>query len=387
MNRKDFLQLSGILGLGVSGAGILSACNNNSISDTNFTGKVLIIGAGAGGLSSGYFLKQQNIDFEILEASPTIGGRMKTDTAFADFPIPLGAEWIHTRASILEDIVDNDFVPIDIQTVGYTRSNMALYIENEESTLTESNDPDLKFVNATWFTFYEDYIVPPISDRIRTNTIVESIDYTDTEISVQTNNGTFTADKIIVSVPLKILQEGNIDFTPSLPQDKLEAINSITVWDGFKAFIEFSEAFYHTFTGFAISPETAGQKLYYDASFGQNTDKHILGLFTVGSPAMEYGSLSDENFIASVLEELDTIYGNRATTNYVKHMTQFWNEEPFIKGGYITDHANWRTVRKLRSPVDNKIYFAGGPFTDGNDWVAVHAAAQSAKDAVNEVLR
>lgn len=39
----------------------------------------------------------------------------------------------------------------------------------------------------------------------------------------------------------------------------------------------------------------------------------------------------------------------------------------------------------LGKPVDDKIYFAGGEFTDGEDWVSVHTAAQSAKKAVDEL--
>jgi monoamine oxidase len=261
-----------------------------------------------------------------------------------------------------------------------------LYWQNGASSLLDSDDPDLKFVNATWFTFYEDYILPSVADRINYNAVVESVEYSDSEVSVQTTTGSFTADKVIVSVPLKILQNRSINFIPSLPTDKLEAIDSLTVWDGFKAFFEFTDGFYETFTAFELSPETDGQKLYYDASFGQNTDKNILGLFTVGKPALEYGSMNSQQFRESVLSELDEIYGNQATPNYIKHMTQYWNDEPFINGGYITDHSNWRTVRSLRRPVDNKIFFAGGPFTDGEDWVAVHAATLSAKDAVREVL-
>ena len=38
--------------------------------------KVLIIGAGAAGLAAGHALAQRGIDFQILEASDRIGGRL-----------------------------------------------------------------------------------------------------------------------------------------------------------------------------------------------------------------------------------------------------------------------------------------------------------------------
>ncbi|MFZ1806215.1 MAG: hypothetical protein WAU36_03280 [Cyclobacteriaceae bacterium] len=37
----------------------------------------------------------------------------------------------------------------------------------------------------------------------------------------------------------------------------------------------------------------------------------------------------------------------------------------------MTDDADWKTVRELGKPVVSKIYFVGGAYTDGNDWVSV----------------
>ena len=64
--------------------------------------KVIVIGAGAAGLYAAYSLKRRNVDFEILEASSRIGGRVKETRDFADFPIDLGAEWLHTEPEILQ---------------------------------------------------------------------------------------------------------------------------------------------------------------------------------------------------------------------------------------------------------------------------------------------
>lgn len=64
---------------------------------------------------------------------------------------------------------------------------------------------------------------------------------------------------------------------------------------------------------------------------------------------------------------------------------QNWNNEPYIKGAYMTEFADWRTVRELGKSVSNKLYFAGGAYTDGEDWVSVHTAAQSAQKAVLEM--
>lgn len=368
---------------------VLSSCrekgNNNN--EPTFSGKVIIIGAGAGGLSAGYLLQQHGIAFEIVEASAVYGGRMRINTEFANFPIPLGAEWLHINPNIFRDIVNNNETQLTINTVNYNSAiDTYAHWENGNLSIWPLEDTDIKFVNYSWFNFYEDYIVPEIANKIRYDTVVQAIDYTGDQVVINTQNGAYLADKVIIAVPLKILQDGDIIFTPTLPQVKAAAIQEITIWEGFKAFIEFSEKFYDTQIGFTINPTSDGQKLYYDAAYGQNTNQHILGLFAVGKPALNYTSLADEALIDYILAELDAIYNNQATSNYIKHTVQNWNNEPFIKAGYISDEANWQTVRKLSASVAGKIYFAGGAYTNGNDWVSVHTAAQSAKEAVQELV-
>ena len=355
-----------LFGISIPLQATIQSCNKDDITNSMFSGKVTIIGAGAGGLAAGYLLKQQGIDFEILEASTVYGGRMKVNTDFADFPIPLGAEWLETGTGIFQEIVNDSSISVNVDTI--------------------ADAPDRKFINSSWFNFFEQYIVPSIADKINYTTIVQSIDYSGDQIVINTQNGQYISDKVIVSVPLKILQDGDISFLPSLPEDKTNAINDATIWEGFKAFIEFSEKFYDDNYEFDINPASDGEKIYYNAAYGQNTTKNILGLFVVGTPALDFTSLSGDELRDFILNELNGIYSNQATPNYIKHITQDWDNEPFIKAGYMTDNADWRMVRKLGESVANKIYFSGGAYTNGEDWVSVHAAAQSAKAVIEEIV-
>lgn len=366
MTREEFIKISALFGIGLPFQSTLLSCGKDADVLTPYKGKVIVIGAGAGGLSAGYFLQQQGTDFEILEASPRYGGRMRIDTNFADFPIPLGAEWLETSTNIFAEIVNSASVPIDIQTI--------------------ADNPDRKFVNYSWFNFFEEFIVPSITAKISLDTVVQSIDYAGNQIVVKTNKGQVVADKVVVATPLQILKDKDIVFTPELPKSKHSAINEALIWEGFKAFFEFKSKFYgdeeHEFQ---ITPASSGQKIYYDAAFGQKTSKHILGLFVVGSPAKDFISRSGDDLKNFILSELDGIYENQATPNYIKHITQNWNDEPFIRGGYLSDHADWKKVRELGNSVANQLYFAGGEFTDGEDWVSVHTAARSAKRAIEEI--
>lgn len=366
MTRKEFLRISALLGIGIPLQASLTSCGSDDSPAPNLDQSVIIIGAGAGGMAAGYLLAQQGIDFQILEASSVYGGRMRINTDFADFPIPLGAEWLETGTNIFQEIVNDSSVQVDVETA--------------------ADDPDRKFVNYSWFNFFEEFIAPSITSKITYNTVVQSIDYSGDQVAVNTQSGQLMADKVIVSVPLKILQDNDLQFTPALPQAKSDAISNLTVWEGFKAFFEFSEKFYDDNFVFPISPASDGEKIYYNAAFAQNTSRNILGLFTVGKPARDFIALSGDQLRDYILAELDTLYNNQATPNYIKHITQNWNDEPFIKGGYLTDHADWQTVRRLGESVAGKVYFAGGAYSNGEDWVSVHTAAQSAKRAVEELV-
>ncbi|MEZ4713948.1 MAG: NAD(P)/FAD-dependent oxidoreductase [Caldilineaceae bacterium] len=65
----------------------------------------LIIGAGAAGLAAGRKLFDAGQSILIVEARPRIGGRIWTDDAFADFPIDLGAEFIHGEGAVTHELV------------------------------------------------------------------------------------------------------------------------------------------------------------------------------------------------------------------------------------------------------------------------------------------
>ncbi|MFT5723232.1 MAG: monoamine oxidase [Bacteroidia bacterium] len=367
MNRKDFLKMCAILGIGVPAQAALFGCNKDAHLSSDFDGKVIIIGGGPGGLSAAYFLHQYGVEFELLEATSQIGGRMKINKYFADFPIPLGAEWLETDVGVLKEMVNDASVQVDVKTV--------------------SDDPDYKFVNSSWFNFFETYIIPSITDKIKYDTVVESIDYESDKIIVKSKTDEHIADAVIVAVPLKVLQDGDIQFSPALPSEKTKAIGAADIWDGFKAFFEFKENFYGDGHEFDITPKSDGEQIYYNAAHGQKTDKNILGLFVVGKPVELYNSKSGDVLRDYILQELDGLYNNKATTNYMQHIVQDWSKEPYVRSGYLSDHEDWKLVKKLGTSVSNKIYFAGGAYTDGEDWVSVHVAAQSAKTAVEEIAK
>lgn len=393
MNRREFIKMCGLLGISVS----LTSCKSDSSSvstPSNFSGSVLIIGAGAAGLAAGYLLNQNGISFQMLEASSTYGGRMKRTTTFADFPIPLGAEWLHVSENELTKILKASSWKNSIELQGYTGQEQVGYFENGFLNLSPISDAfgsdfeDKKFINSTWFDFFEEYVAPSIQSQITFNAQVVSIDYTGDKIIVTDHNGLlYEADKVIVTVPLKILQNEVISFSPSLPYSKMDAIQEAPLWGGIKVFIRFSERFYPTYLTFPDSETSTGQRAYFDAAYAQDTSFNVLGLFAVGQQAKQYQLVSQEVQLEYILNELNQVFDGKASQNYIDHVVQNWDDEPFIQSAYLADIAPSSISNALSSTIDHKLYFAGDSYTQEEDWGAVHNATQSARRVVEEILK
>lgn len=392
MTRNEFLKMSALLGVSLPFQTVLTGCRKTEDVEpdgapcSSFDGSVIIIGAGPAGMSAGHFLAQQGISFTILEANSTYGGRIKTNNTFADFPISLGAEWLHVEEGIFSEIINDAAVTPDVTMIPYDMANdYALYNGQQLSLADIGVEVDQKFLNASWLDFYEAYVLPSVAAHIEYNKLVTSIDYSGDQVVVEAGGQTYSADKVIVAVPVKILQNDVIAFNPALPADKAEAISQVTVWKGCKGFIRFTEKFYPAFTIYDI-PETSGEKLYYDAAYGQNSGMEVLGYFGMGTGTEPYVSMSDSDRIAFMLEELDELFDGQASANYVDHLFQNWIDDPYANGAYVWQYESPSRFPKLQASVNDKLFFAGDAYTNGSDWSSVHTAARSARQAVAEVV-
>lgn len=379
--------MCGMLGIGIPFFNAFTACSKDSLNPT-FSGKILIVGAGAAGLTAGYLLNQFGIEYEILEAAPTHGGRLKTNTTFVDFPIPLGAEWLHVSTDIFKEIVNSAAAQVSVNTIGYSSSESYGVWNNGALNISQvSGISDRKFVNSSWLDFLNEYIAPVALPQTRFTRKINAIDYSGETITATTDTGeNFSADKILITVPLRILQDNDIAFSPGLPATKETALNEALMWPGLKVFLEFSEKFYPTFLEFANTDADRGEKLYYDAAYGQSSGRHVLGLFSVGTAADPYLALSDNNLLDYILNELDEVFSGQASQNYLQHIVQNWSNEPLTRGAYMQNFQDSATPRALFQPVANKIYFAGEAYSDLDDWGGAHVAARTAKKAVESMI-
>lgn len=355
--------------------------------------KVLIVGAGASGITAGHLLQKRGVEFEILEAASVHGGRVRKIDDFADFPIDLGAEWVHkwigAKPAVFAALLagaDPNFrtFPDKPRTVSVWK-NGKLRRRNWLRFLPTPTD--LKFADSTWFDAIDSLATPTLLDRVHLNSPVTSIEYrSDTVLTTTDSGAVYEAHKVLVTVPIAMLQRDAIQFDPPLPADKTAEIQTEEVPGGLKVFIEFSDRFYPDVlqVGGALSTNPLNECVYYDAAFGKQSTRHVLGLFTQGAKAERYTEhKTDDELFAYVRAELDDIFEGQASELYVKHVVQDWTREPYIQGSYSQRKAS---AKKLAEPVADRVYFAGEAMNPNGKTIAVHGACESAYTAVDAML-
>lgn len=441
MNRRRFLKQSALFSLGglLLPSALLSSCKKDALfEEIKFDGKVLIIGAGAAGLYAGYLLQSKGIDFEILEAGANYGGRLGKLTGFANFPLDLGAQWLHGKNSIVGDLIKRTKTKIttDESTTVYWFNNqlistlpknayifegenlpdvsykdyaiqkglgneykniieniagdqgaaaslLSVYYNNLEEINWSSGDDDYKF-EETYFDLIDTQIASSIKNKVRLNTIVKKIDYSQTPIVVtDREDNIYTADKIIVTVPITILKSNDIEFLPRLSSEKTNAFSKIGMGAGMKVFLKFTNKFFNeNIIGGNICAA------YADDSIGKIQNDNILLAFIMGDQADYLTSLGSDNAITSaLLQELDEMYNGAASASFIASYVQNYTTNPFIKGAYSYSTIGMGDSRKIASQsVDKKLYFAGEAMNINGHHQTVHGAIETGYREVINML-
>ena len=333
----------------------------------HYSGKVIIIGAGASGLAAAKVLEKNNVDYKVLEATNRYGGRLKKDTILADFPIDIGAEWLHSAPITLNKLKGKYGDEIDEELIPYHLDCTAIWNGTEYKVNSSwQNDfrynflPESKFKNTTWYDFVNENIAKTVLQNIHYNSPVVSIDYSNNKVSVITTDGTtYEADRILVTVPIGVLKSEKISFIPEIKQERKDAIDEITFHPGFKVVIKFSDKFYPD----AIECEVDnGEKGYYDIAFGKETQDNILGFLCTGDETQKYYNLnSNEEIMDSLLSELDQIFDGKASSSYSgEYVLENWGQYEFALGTWTQAFQEKKSNLKiLNQSLDQKVYFAG----------------------------
>lgn len=416
--------------------------------DTDERADVVVVGAGVAGLTAARDLTAAGRTVIVLEASSHVGGRVRTDRSLG-IAFDLGASWIHgvdgnpitelaARAGAPTVVLDFDDVAA-FDEGGRARSVdefMTAQVAYEEmlEAVVEAGSPGRSFVDVVaevapeWFDdrmrafFTSAYLTFDTGDLdrlasdlldegevfdgdeavmtdgydrvaellrtgldIRTDTLVTSIEHADDRVVVTAEDRRFTAEHVVVAVPLGVLKARRIEFVPALPDTHRAAIDGI----GFNAVDKFLFTWDETFwddVDFLV--HTAERRDIFNWFANVNSlvpGANALMTFAFADEARASETAADDELIELVMSHLRDMYGDDvpAPTTMLRSR---WVTDPFTMGAYsftaITtemDHFD-----HVAEPV-GRVHFAG-EHTHRQYFSTVHGAHLSGVRAAAEIL-
>ncbi len=235
---------------------------------------------------------------------------------------------------------------------------------------------------------YLDLFEPMISrlgGRIRLNTPVAAIDWSATPRVRLQNSEELSASAVVVTVPLPILTDRLIHFSPGLPTEKIAGADSIGMDTGMKIVLKFKHRFWDEFTYFIHTDGFLPQ--FWAACKGKSETAHVLTAFVGGRRAEMLDSMSVDP-VRFALEELDELFGAKiASRSFERGLIADWGADPWVRGlySYPTIHTTEASREALARPLANKIFFAGEATNTNGASGTVHGAMETGWRAAAEV--
>jgi monoamine oxidase len=208
--------------------------------------------------------------------------------------------------------------------------------------------------------------------NIQLSTIVERIDYFDTNVKIFTNEGVFVCDQLVVTVPLGVLKKQSIEFRPSLSKRKINAIHSIGFGNLEKVIFTFEKPFkskekYHFY--FGENENGLEFPLIYNCSHTAGVP--TLMMFYCTEFAEEMQEKSDQEILKAAQKVVEKVFNVPNLQPINAHVTR-WSKDPFSYGSYSYSNrdATDSDMKILAESIDGKIFFAGeATFPEGQGYV------------------
>lgn len=224
---------------------------------------------------------------------------------------------------------------------------------------------------------------------IRFNQVVNRVAYSATGVTVTTNRGTFPASRVVVTLPLGVLQAGSVAFSPALPAAKRTAIAKLGMGSYNKCYLLFPRAFWNTrvdWIEYIPDSSHVGQWSQW-VSFARPTGRPILLGFNAAAFGRSIESWTDQEIVGDAMDTLRTLYGDAIPQPTDFAITR-WSSDPYARGSYSCNVVgSTPTMRtNLAASVANRLYFAGEA-TEKTNFATVHGAYLSGLRAAGEIVQ
>jgi monoamine oxidase/CRP-like cAMP-binding protein len=193
-------------------------------------------------------------------------------------------------------------------------------------------------------------------------------------VRVQTAQGELTADAVLVTLPLGVLQANAVTFDPPLPASRVEATARLGVGTLAKLAYEFDEVFWpRNQYVFGMVQDPAKHPTMIINLWSSHRQPCLM-LLAGGSLGLELERMPEGDAQAWGMAILRQCFGGAVPEPRSHHRTS-WSVDPYARGAYtfIAAGATPADIRALQEPVGERIFFAGEA-TSAEHWGTVHGA-------------
>jgi monoamine oxidase len=451
MKRRAFIKksLRSIPAIALS-SGLMQSCDGSENVKPNGK-SVIVVGAGIAGLAAGKKLRDKGFTVTVLEAQATVGGRIKTNRTLnfpfdegaswihgaSNNPLTPIADIAAAKTFFTDEnnvkvfdvnglahndtILDGEYQAF--QTVLNTIRNKGnanesfetifkaqypQYVNNRiwkymlssdlefdiggdisEISSIDFDDDDVFAGNDLYITNGFDRIVNYLAQTlfVKPNEPVSSINYSGDKVKVTTKVADYEADYIIVTVPLGVLKNNTIAFTPALSNEKTQAITRVKMGVVNKFLIGWDLAFWDSKEQYlGYTPETKGKFNYFLNTRKIDINSKALITFAYGNYAKLTETMSDQAVIDEIMVHMKAIYGNN-TPNPTTFLRTKWGSNPYSYGSYsfASNLSRSSDFDILAKEVNNKIFFAG-EHTSKQYRGTAHGAYLSGEKAADKII-
>lgn len=219
--------------------------------------------------------------------------------------------------------------------------------------------------------------------NVRLNAAVAKIQWDEAgaRLTLQTGE-TLRARKVIITVPLGVLQAGDIDFEPALPPARQQAIAALAMGPVTKLALWFRRQVWPNFT-FLM---TDGMVLAWWMT-GTPQLPALMG-YIGGPAALALAELGEADAIAQARREARAMFGPAVDEEFVAGRMVNWAADPWSRGAYSYTPlgASTATRAELAAPLGHTLFFAGEATLTNGHLATVHGAIESGWRAAGEAM-
>uniref|UniRef100_A0A8C9SPC5 Amine oxidase n=1 Tax=Scleropages formosus TaxID=113540 RepID=A0A8C9SPC5_SCLFO len=195
---------------------------------------------------------------------------------------------------------------------------------------------------------------------------VQTIDYSGELVKIMSSSGTqWTAQKVLVTVPLALLQKNTIQFNPPLPERKLKAIHSLGAGIIEKIALQFPYRFWDSkiqgsdyFGHIPPGPENRGMfGVFYD----MDPKQCVLMSVITGDAVATIRDMEDSQVANLCMKVLRELFREQEVPEPVKYFVTHWSKDVWSQMAYsfVKTGGSGEAYDIIAEEVLGKLFFAG----------------------------